>query len=71
MAVFAPKRGLRSDLPSAVSDGALFLCIDTGEVFLDYTDASGKAQRMPLNATETWTFTLSDGSTVKKQVVLR
>lgn len=69
--MFLPRRGLREDLPSAISDGSLSLCVDTGEVFLDYTDAGGNAKRLPLNATETWTFTLSDGTTVEKQVVLR
>lgn len=63
-------RGNKDSSPG-VNDGNIGLYIDSGELFFDFVDASGNPQRLLFGSTETWTFTLADGSTVTKNVVVK
>lgn len=65
MALFKTYRGNRANLPSTKKDGNAYFCIDTGEFFIDYTDASGNLQRKQLNANDAKTV---NGHTVEIDV---
>lgn len=64
-------RGNKETLPSDIVDGNVNLCLDSKEFFVDYADDNGTLYRIPFNTSETWTFTLADGSTVTKNVVVK
>lgn len=85
MAIFNIRRGKRANLPAAKTDGCIYFCNDDSSLFIDCVDENGDVQRSQINLVksvdgkigdvtlnyETWTFTLSDGSTVTKNVVIK
>lgn len=85
MAIFNTRRGKRANLPAAKTDGCIYFCNDDSSLFIDCVDENGDVQRSQINPVksvdgkigdvtlnyETWTFTLSDGSTVTKNVVIK
>nr|DAF25329.1 MAG TPA: hypothetical protein [Caudoviricetes sp.]DAF97054.1 MAG TPA: hypothetical protein [Siphoviridae sp. ctg6c78]DAQ58965.1 MAG TPA: hypothetical protein [Caudoviricetes sp.] len=85
MAIFNIRRGKRANLPAAKTDGCIYFCNDDSSLFIDCVDENGDVQRSQINPVksvdgkigdvtlnyETWTFTLSDGSTVTKNVVIK
>lgn len=85
MAIFNIRRGKRANLPAAKTDGCIYFCNDDSSLFIDCVDENGDVQRSQINSVksvdgkigdvtlnyETWTFTLSDGSTVTKNVVIK
>lgn len=50
MTFFNILRGLSSNLPNTKTDGSLYFCIDTGDVYFDYLDANNVLQRTKINA---------------------
>lgn len=85
MAIFNIRRGKRANLPVTKTDGCIYFCHDDSSLFIDCVDENGDVQRSQINPVksvdgkigdvtlnyETWTFTLSDGSTVTKNVVIK
>lgn len=85
MAIFKIRRGKRENLPVTKTDGCIYFCNDDNSLFIDCVDDNGDVQRSQINPVksvdgkigdvtlnyETWTFTLSDGSTVIKNVVIK
>nr|DAU64841.1 MAG TPA: hypothetical protein [Caudoviricetes sp.] len=85
MAIFKIRRGKRQNLPVTKTDGCIYFCNDDNSLFIDCVDDNGDVQRSQINPVksvdgkigdvtlnyETWTFTLSDGSTVTKNVVIK
>ena len=35
---FKINRGYKDNLPAAYTDGYIYFCVDTGEIFIDYLD---------------------------------
>lgn len=56
MALFKINRGGSSSLPQTLTDGWAYFCTDTGEFFIDYTDAEGVLQRKAINAQDAKTL---------------
>ena len=50
--LFKVNRGNSSTLPTKLTDGWAYFCIDTGEFFIDYADANGDLYRKQINADE-------------------
>lgn len=52
MALFKPLLGKRENLPSELTSGYAYFCVDDGSFWIDYKDADGTVKRKQLNAQE-------------------
>lgn len=52
MANFKIGRGMQDGIPEALTDGMLYYCTDTTNLFIDYTDSNGNLVRSRLSAPE-------------------
>ena len=52
MTSFKISRGLSSKLPVIKTDGVMYFCTDTNELFIDYKDSSDVVQRASINASK-------------------
>lgn len=43
-------RGKQSNLPNTLTDGYIYVCTDTMNVFIDYLDDGGQVKRGQINA---------------------
>ena len=50
MANFKIGRGMQDGIPEALTDGMLYYCTDTTNLFIDYTDSNGNLVRTQLSA---------------------
>lgn len=50
MANFKIGRGMQDGIPEALTDGMLYYCTDTTNLFIDYTDSNGNLVRSQLSA---------------------
>lgn len=52
MTSFKLSRGLSSKLPVVKTDGVIYFCTDTNELYIDYKDSSDVIQRASINASK-------------------
>ena len=58
MVQFQISRGIESELPQIITDGKIYFCIDTGNLFIDYN-----TERIHVNANKAQTLTYLDEDT--------
>lgn len=57
MTLFKMNRGYSNTLPTKLTDGYAYFCIDTGDFFIDYADPEGILYRKKINAKDAETLT--------------
>lgn len=50
-------RGNKANLPTKLTDGHAYFCVDTGDFFIDYADSEGILYRKKINAKDAETLT--------------
>lgn len=66
MANFKIGRGMQDGIPEALTDGMLYYCTDTTNLFIDYTDSNGNLVRSQLSANYADKLRyVADGATVE------
>ena len=66
MANFKIGRGMQDGIPETLTDGMLYYCIDTTNLFIDYTDSNGNLVRSQLSANYADKLRyVADGATVE------
>ena len=60
MVQFQISRGIESELPQIITDGKIYFCIDTGNLFIDYN-----TERIHVNANKAQVLTYFDEETSK------
>lgn len=58
MVQFQISRGIESELPQIITDGKIYFCIDTGNLFIDYN-----TERIHVNANKAQVLTYLDDET--------
>jgi hypothetical protein len=66
LSLFKFNRGKEENLPTNMTDGYVYFCVDTGNIFIDYTGMGGQLLRKQINAASAATLYYEvDGSMVE------